>query len=69
MLCYLYRYVACVTSDMIHISGDGAWDMRTGADWAPPLRIAAERSTRLAGRAVRAELLTETDVLANVSER
>ena len=43
MLCYLYNDMAYVTSDMIHTSGDGTWDMRTRigpADWAPPLKIA-----------------------------
>ena len=37
MVCYLYKYVACVTSDMIHTSGDGALDMRTGALEPGPL--------------------------------
>ena len=59
--------MACVTSGMIHTSGDVTLDMRTSA-LEPPLKSTdGGKGASPAGRPVRPELLTETDVLANVS--
>ena len=73
MLCYLYKYMDYVTSDMIHTSGDGTLDVRTSALEPGPLIVrrrrglpAAKRASP-AGGAVRPELSTRPDVFVRTT--
>ena len=63
MLCYLYKYMAYVTSDMIHTSGDGTLDMRTSTLEPGPL-IGRPRRGLPAAKSTLYKLLSYDSVVA-----